>query len=205
MYRSALRTEQAAATRRQILRAARELFTRQGYADTTVAAVAACARVSVDTIYASVGRKPQLMLAVIDTVLGGGADPVPAEQRDYVREIRSAPTAAEKIHVYATALGRMLPATAGLQEALRHAARTDAECAVVWDGLTQRRAANMRLFAADLRATGAVRPDLTDDVVADIVWSTNSVEYYVLLRARGWTPEQYARWLEDLWGRTLLE
>ncbi|MBA2773953.1 MAG: TetR family transcriptional regulator, partial [Nocardioidaceae bacterium] len=65
-YRSVLRTEQAAATRRQVLRAARELFTRQGYADTTVAAVAARARVSVDTIYASVGRKPQLMLAVID-------------------------------------------------------------------------------------------------------------------------------------------
>ncbi len=204
-YRSVLRTEQAAATQRQVLRAARELFTRQGYADTTVAAVAARARVSVDTIYASVGRKPQLMLAVIDTVLGGGTDPVPAEQRDYVRAIRSAPTAAEKIHVYATALGRVLPATAGLQEALRHAAQTDAECAVVWEGLNQRRAANMGLFAADLRATGAVRPDLTDDVVADIVWSTNSVDYYVLLRARGWTPEQYARWLEDLWRRTLLQ
>jgi len=92
-----------------------------------VAAVADRADVSVDTIYASVGRKPQLMLAVIDVVLGEGNDPVPAEQRDYVRAIRAAESAADKIHVYAAALGRVLTATADLQEALRHAAQTDAD------------------------------------------------------------------------------
>lgn len=203
-YLSPRRQEQAAATRRAILTAARDLFTRQGYADTTVAAVADRADVSVDTIYASVGRKPQLMLAVIDTVLGEGDDPIPAEQRAYVQAIRAAESAADKIHVYATALGRVLPATAALQEALRHAAQTDAECAAVWRGLTQRRAANMLLFASDLRRTGEVRGELTDEVVADIVWSTNSVEYYLLLRQRRWTSEQYARWLADLWCRTLL-
>ncbi len=159
---------------------------------------------SVDTIYASVGRKPQLLLAVIDTVLGGGDDPLPAEQRDYVQEIRAAETAVAKIHVYAAALGRLLPATASLQEALRHAAQTDTDCAAVWRGLTERRAANMLLFASDLRKTNAIRDDLTDDYVADVVWSTNSVEYFLLLRQRGWTSEQYARWLEDLWCRTLL-
>ncbi|MBA2697181.1 MAG: TetR/AcrR family transcriptional regulator [Nocardioidaceae bacterium] len=203
-YLSPRRQEQAAATRREILKAARDLFTRQGYAETTVAAVARRARVSVDTIYASVGRKPQLLLAVIDTVLGGGDDPLPAEQRDYVQEIRAAETAVAKIHVYAAALGRLLPATASLQEALRHAAQTDTDCAAVWRGLTERRAANMLLFASDLRKTNAIRDDLTDDYVADVVWSTNSVEYFLLLRQRGWTSEQYARWLEDLWCRTLL-
>jgi len=203
-YLSPRRQERAAATRRGILKAARDLFTRQGYAETTVAAVARRARVSVDTIYASVGRKPQLLLAVIDTVLGGGDDPLPAEQRDYVQEIRAAETAVAKIHVYAAALGRLLPATASLQEALRHAAQTDTDCAAVWRGLTERRAANMLLFASDLRKTNAIRDDLTDDYVADVVWSTNSVEYFLLLRQRGWTSEQYARWLEDLWCRTLL-
>lgn len=203
-YLSPRRQEQATATRRAILSAARELFTRQGYADTTVAAVAGRAGVAVDTIYASVGRKPQLMLTVIDSVLGEGRGPVPAEQRDYVQEIRAAESAADKVHVYATALGRVLPATADLQEALRHAAQTDADCAAVWRGLVQRRAANMLLFASDLRRSGGVRDDLTDEVVADIVWSTNSVEYYLLLRDRGWTSDQYSQWLEDLWSRTLL-
>ena len=59
-YRSPRRQEQAAATRRSVLRAARDLFTRDGYAATTVTAIAAAAGVSLDTVYASVGRKPEL-------------------------------------------------------------------------------------------------------------------------------------------------
>ena len=54
-------------------------------------------------------------------------------------------------------------------------------------------AANMRLFAADLRATGELRDDLSDDQVADIIWSMNAAEYWVLLvRERGWTRERFA-------------
>ena len=69
-----------------------------------------------------------------------------------------------------------------------------------------RRAANMRLFAADLRATGELRPDLTDEEVADIVWATNSADYYALLvDGRGWSPERYGRHLADAWRRMLLE
>jgi hypothetical protein len=64
----------------------------------------------------------------------------------------------------------------------------------------------MRDFAADLRATGELRPDLTDDDVADVVWSMNAVEYWVLLvHERGWTPDRFRRWLADAWIRLLLD
>ena len=63
----------------------------------------------------------------------------------------------------------------------------------------------MRRFAAELRSTGELRADLSDDEVADIVWSTNAPEYYLLLDERGWTPEAYERLLVDVWTRTLLE
>ena len=43
--------------------------------------------------------------------------------------------------------------------------------------LADRRAANMRLFAADLRSTGELRDDLADNEVADLVWSTNAAEF----------------------------
>ena len=86
-YRSPRREEQAAATRRRILRAAKQLFTTKGYSDTGVAEVARRAKVSVDTLYASVGRKPQLLLAVHDMVLGSADEPIPAEQREYVAAI----------------------------------------------------------------------------------------------------------------------
>ena len=203
-YRSPQRRERAAATRLSVLAAARELLQDRGYAGTTVADVARLAGVSVDTVYASVGRKPELVLAVIDMVLGGADQPVPADQRDYVQAIRSEPTARGKIEVYAGALARLIPRTAPLQEALRKAGDTDAACAATWRRLVSRRAANMLLFAAELRSTGDLRGDLSDQEVADIVWSTNAAEYWLLLDQRGWTPARYEALLVDVWSRTLL-
>jgi AcrR family transcriptional regulator len=203
-YRSERRQAQADATRRAVLLAARDLFVGHGYARTAVGEVARRAGVSVDTVYASVGRKPQLLLAVHDMALAGADEPLPAEQRDYVLAVRAAVGARAKIEVYAAALGRLLPRTVPLAEALRVAASTDEACRAVWRGLTERRAANMRLFAHDLRETGELRPDLTDDEVADLVWSMNSPEYYLLVTSRGATPERYAAQVADVWTRTLL-
>lgn len=204
-YRSPRREEQAAATRRAVLRAARDLFVKQGYPDTTVAEVARRATVSVDTLYASVGRKPQLLLAVHDMVLRSADEPVSAEQRDYVRAIRAATGARAKITTYAEALGRLFPTTVPLAESLRVAAQSDAECRKVWEALNERRAANMLLFARDLRETGELRGDLTDEDVAHLVWTTNSPEFYLLTTARGRSPEHYVATITDLWTRTLLD
>jgi AcrR family transcriptional regulator len=193
-YRSPQRREQASATRLSVLAAARDLLQDKGYAATTVSDVARRAGVSVDTVYVSVGRKPELVLAVIDMMLGATGEPVPANERDYVLAIRSAPTAREKIEIYAAAVARLVPRTAPLQEALRRAGDTDAGCATTWRALVTRRAANMRLFAADLRSTGELRDDLVDDEVA----------YWLLLDQRGWTPARYQDLLVSLWSRMLL-
>jgi AcrR family transcriptional regulator len=187
-----------------VLLAARDLFTTQGYLETTVADVARRAEVSVDTLYASVGRKPQLLLAVHDMVLGSADEPVAAEQRDYVLAVRAATGATAKLTTYAEALGRLLPRTVPLAESLRVAAQSDAECRTVWEGLNERRAANMLAFAADLRATGELREDLSDEDVAHLVWTTNSPEFYLLTTARGRTPEHYVSVVIDMWTRTLL-
>jgi AcrR family transcriptional regulator len=203
-YRSPRREELAAATRRAVLRAARDLFVEQGYPDTTVVEIARRAKVSVDTLYASVGRKPQLLLAVHDMVLGSADEPVPAEQRDYVQAIRAATGARAKLTTYAEALGRLFPTTVPLAEALHVAAQGDAECRKVWEALNERRAANMLLFAHDLRETGELRDDLTDEDVAHLVWTTNSPEFYLLTTARGRSPEHYVATITDLWTRTLL-
>lgn len=203
-YTSAVRAEQAAATRSSVLRAARSLFTTRGYAATSVAQVARRAGVSVDTVYASVGRKPELLLAVHDMLLGSSDEPIAAEERDYVRRIRAAPRATEKIRIYADALAVVLPRTVPLVLALREAAVTDSRCATVAAALDERRADNMRRLAADLRVTGEVRADLSDDDVATLVWSLNSPDYFQLLRGRGLTATQYADVVADVWTRTLL-
>lgn len=203
-YRSVQRAERAAATQAAILAAARESFVAQGYAATSVAAVAAAAGVNVDTVYTVVGRKAQLMLAVIDATLAGGGRPVAAEQRDYVRAVLAAPDALAKLTTYAEALGRLMPQVSPLFEALAQAALTEPDCATLAETIAARRAANMGKLAADLRSTGELRPDLTDQDVADLLWTTNAPEYYALAVTRGWSPEQYAARLADLWVRVLL-
>ena len=203
-YDASGRRARAARTRRSVLLAARDLFAERGFAPTPVGAVARRAGVSVDTVYTAVGRKPQLLLAVIDMALAGGDEPVAADERDYVRAIRAAATGEEKIALYASALGEVLPRTAALLLALETAAPTDPGCAEVQQQLDERRHANMLRFAADLRGTGRLRADLDDQAVADVVWATSSVACYRMLERRGWTPERFSAMLRETWTRTLL-
>ncbi len=204
-YRAPRRDAAALATREAVLAAARDLFTSQGYAKTTVTAIAERAGVALDTVYASVGRKPALMRELVETSISGQAQAVPALQRDYVAQVRAAGDAREKLAIYAASIARVQQRLAPIFLALREAGSTDASCRSLWREISERRAANMRLFAADLRSTGQVRADLSDEDVADIVWSLNSSEYFVLLvHERGWTPERFERWLTDAWTRLLL-
>lgn len=203
-YDASGRRAAAEQTRLRILRIARELFGTRGYAATSVADIARAADVSVDTLYASVGRKPQLLLAVHDMELAGGGLPVGAEQRDYVKRIQAATTGAAKIAAYAEALADVLPRVVPLQVALREAGLRDPECQAVYESLGERRAANMQAFAADLRSTGDVRNDLDDDAIADIVWSMNGPDFFLLMRSRGRTPSEYGALVRDIWTRTIL-
>ena len=63
-YDSPRRAEQARQTRVEVLDAARRLFLHDGFAVTTIAAIAAEARVSVETIYKMFGGKPGLVRAI---------------------------------------------------------------------------------------------------------------------------------------------
>jgi hypothetical protein len=52
---------------------------------------------------------------------------------------------------------------------------------------------------------GALRPELSVEEVADVLWSMNSPELYLLLVGqRGWDPDRYQRWLADARRRLLL-
>ncbi|MFI5101030.1 MAG: TetR/AcrR family transcriptional regulator [Actinomycetes bacterium] len=204
-YDSSRRAEQAARTRRAVLDSARSLFSEQGYARTTVGQIAERAGVAVDTLYTSVGRKPALLRELVETAISGTDEAVPAEQREYVQRIHLAGTAREKLTIYAEAITRIQVRMAPIFRALRDAAVSDPDCAALWHEISDRRARNMRLFAAELRAAGGLRDGLDDDTVADVLWSLNAAEYWdLLVTRRGWRPDRFQAYLADTWIRLLL-
>jgi AcrR family transcriptional regulator len=204
-YDSTLRLAAAAQTRQRILDAASALFRTGGYASTTVAAIAERAQVAPDTVYATIGTKAALFRELIETALSGADRAVEGPERDYAVQMRAEPDATAKLAIYADAVTMLQGRLAPLFLVLREAASAHPELATLWQEITARRARNMRLLAADLTSTGAVRPDLTLDEVADIIWTMNSSEYYsMLVLDRGWTTARFTGWLRDAWCRLLL-
>jgi AcrR family transcriptional regulator len=202
-YDVSKRREAAARTRQAILDAALELFTLRGYTATPVAAIAERAGVALDTVYAAAGRKPELAKLLIETAISGTSQAVPAEERDYVQAIRAAADADTKIAVYAAAMRGIASRMAPVLSIIQQAAAAEPELAALWRRIGERRAANMRLFVADLATVAPLRVDRGE--AADIVWATNAPELYQLLvHQRGWTPERYEQFLADTWRRLLL-
>ncbi|HXI67544.1 MAG TPA: hypothetical protein VNH41_06375, partial [Steroidobacteraceae bacterium] len=168
-------------------------------------AIARAADVALDTVYASVGTKAELFRLLVEAALSGRDEATPADERDYVRAIRAEPDAARKLRIYATALGEIQPRLAPLFQVLQAAASLDSDLNALWQEISRRRAANMRLLSKNLAATGRVRADLSASTVADILWSMNSPEFYLLLvDQRGWSAETFGLWLADAWIRLLL-
>ena len=201
-YDAAGRRQGAARTRTAILDAARQLFAERGYTATPMTAVAGRAGVALDTVYATVGRKPELARLLIETAISGTDQAIPAEQRDYVQAIQAALDAKTKIAIYAAAITAIAPRMALVLGIIQQAA-AEPELAALRTEIAERRAANMRRFVADLATVAPLRLD--PGQAADIVWATNSAELYQLLVGqRGWTPQRYEQFLADTWQRLLL-
>lgn len=206
VYDSSSRQAAAGRTRQSILDAARRVFLEKGYAAATMPAIADAAGVALDTVYATVGKKPALFRLLIEMAISGSDRAVPAEERDYVQAIRQEKDAAKKLQIYAAALRSIQQRLAPLFLVLQGAAPLDSELAALWESIAQRRARNMRLFATDLAATGRLRRHLSVAKAADIIWSMNSPEFYLLLvQQRGWSPKEFEDYLADSWIRLLLE
>jgi len=90
-YHSPRREAQAAATRREILDAAGRLFERQGYAATTMAAIAAEAGVSLKTVYVAFATKPRVLQGLWNLRLRGDEEDVPVGERAWYRELLDEP------------------------------------------------------------------------------------------------------------------
>ena len=204
-YDGSGRRAQSEATRQRIIDTARSLMLERGYRRTSVADIAAAASVNVDTLYQLVGRKASILREIVEQAISGEDHAVPAEERDYVVAVRAEPDARQKLRIYASAVRRTQHRLAPIVRVILEAAPSEPGVAALWHEITERRAANMRTFIADLAQASPLRDGLSQDKAADIVWTLNSTDVYLLMTSdRGWSPEEFEEWLGDAWERLLL-
>jgi AcrR family transcriptional regulator len=197
-YDSPRRREQAAATRREILDAAQRLFERQGYAATTMAAVAAEARVALKTVYIAFETKSGLLRALWHLLLRGDEEESPVAERDWYREVLEEPDPERQLRLNARNSKTVKLRIAPLIEVIRNAASVDADIEVLWSRIQTDFYDNQRAIVERLHQRKALRRGLDVTRASDILWTLNHPNLWQLLVVeRGWTPERFEKWFAD--------
>ncbi len=191
-YHSPRRIQQAEATRRAILQAARKLFAEHGYCATTLQAIAQEATAAVPTLYAVFGSKPAILSALVKST---GAD---ADIRALAQGAFSEPDPVQQLHLAAKVMRSILERDADIIDLLWQAGDGDPDLAAAWRQSHHQRLARLGELMGVLVSKEALKPGLEIETATEILWSLSSPEVYrLLVRERGWTPQRYEDWLAD--------
>jgi AcrR family transcriptional regulator len=205
-YDSPRRREQAAATRGAILEAAQRLFEREGYAATTMAAIAAEAGVALKTVYVAFETKSGVLRALWHLLLRGDEADVPIAERDWYRKVLAEPDPERKVRLGAHNARLVKERAAAVMDVIRQGAPADPDIESLWNRIQSDFYENQRVVVESLHAMKALRPGLDVTSATDILWTLNHPDLWQLLVVqRGWTPERYEKWFADTVSAQLLK
>ena len=197
-YASEVRDEQARRTRRAIVAAAHDLFLAEGYAATTIDAIAAAAHVSRRTVFNSVGGKAALLKLALDWAVAGDDEPVPLAERPAVKAIQAASDPRRALDLWAQMIAGIAARIAPLDGTLTAAADTDPAAAEMVAMASQGRMSGATEFVRHLASLGGLAAGVTEQHAADLCWSLmDGHSYRLLVIERGWTATEFARWLSS--------
>jgi AcrR family transcriptional regulator len=199
-----LRSARVADTEERIVAAAHELFVRDGYAATTLTAVADAARVGHRTVYVRFGTKADLLKRVVDIAVVGDAEPVDMHSRDWYQRALNAPTLAERLDRLADGAAALM-ARAGDVFAVAQQAEpvepTIAEAARAGRAATRE---SLRAFFAKLHTDGLIPATADLDWLCDTAGVLAHSQTYLLIRETlRWEPGRYRDWLCSSWHRLI--
>jgi AcrR family transcriptional regulator len=197
-YDSSGRQVQAGRNRTRVIEAARGRFLRDGYAATTIPAVAADAGVSVETVYKAFGNKAGVLKAVWDVTLVGDDEPVPMDARGEVQSVMAEPDPRKKIELYATYVPKIVGRVGPLALVIHEAASSDASAAAIEAQIEEERLIGMGMFAQHLHDAGHLRDGVTVETARDVLWTATSPAVWELLVVRrGWDDVAFSRFVAD--------
>jgi len=195
-YDASRRREQARLNREAIVAAARQRFLDDGFTSTTIATIAADAGATADTIYKSFGGKAGLLRAMCEDALKGEG-PIPAEQRsDAMQASETDPR--RMLRGLGTLTTEVAPRINPLLLLLSTAAEADPAMAQLRADFDAARLARMTQVAQILATKTQLRPGLSVEEAAEIMWAYSSPELYgLLVLTRGWRPERYSEFVGE--------
>ncbi len=197
-YESPRRREQAAATRREILAAAQRLFERQGYAATTVAAIAAEAGVAAKTVYLAFESKSGLLRALWHLLLRGDQDDVAIDARRWYQELLEERDPQRKLRLVASNSRAVKERAGALMGVIRNAAPGDPDIGALWDRIQTDFYENQSRIVASLAGSKALAPGLDAERASDILWTLNHPDVWLLLHGeRGWSADEFEQWFAE--------
>jgi AcrR family transcriptional regulator len=199
-YRAPKREVQADETRRRILTAARQLFSTQGYAATTLARIASTAKVATPTVYARFGSKLSLLNAIVATATSDSTT-----VRGLLEGLFSEPDPFKQMRLLARAGRAIYEQSWDVVEVLRSAGTADQEAAATWRESDRRARAAQWPLVSSLSQRGLLRPGLSAREAADLIWILTGPDLYRLLVVESaWTGEKYEQWVGDALATHLL-
>ena len=199
-YSTPKRDQRAAATRAAILAAAETLFLRDGYARTSMKAIAGQAGVAEKTMFLAFASKAALLRQVIQVAVGGDEAPIPLPERPDWRALVAGPVD-EVFDRFAARNASLMTRTAAIIALGEAAASADPELAEYRDQAHAATRANLRALAGELHRRGALGPGVSEQQAADTMYAVATDEgvFLRLTGECGWTPDRYA----ELIARTL--
>lgn len=182
------RERQAQATKDQVAKAARRLFAEQGYVATTITAISAAAEIPAQTIYSAFGNKAAILREIAKAWISE------ADTRRLSEVALAEPDPAERLRRTAHWHRRQFETGYDVIVIYQEAARADPgmvkEMRRMWDA----RERELTLYLAALEDELAV----TVPRALDILLACTVAEVYrTLVLERGWSLDEYERWLAD--------
>ena len=203
-YDATGRQERARRNRERVVDAAEALFTSDGLAVTTVAAVARAAGVSTETVYKGFGGKAGLVRAIYERALGGQG-PVPAPERSDAMSEQDL-DAATVLRRWSRFSMEVAPRVSPIMLLVRAAVVADPDAAALVEEMDQQRLARMNHNARRLRERPGLRAGLSPAEIRDVLFAYTAPELYELLvLKRRWSLVRYADFLYSGMAGQLLE
>jgi AcrR family transcriptional regulator len=194
-YDSPRRRQQAADTRRDILASAERRFEADGYAGTTMAAIAREAGVALKTVYLAFETKSGLLRELWHLRLRGDDERTPVGDRSWYQEVLHEPDPQRQLRLNARNARTVKERAGSLLAVIRSGAALDPEIGALWQRIQSDFYDNQQAIVESLQERRALAEGLDVARGTDILWTLNHPDVWLLLvRERGWSPEQWERW-----------